>query len=200
LAGEDALNATGEDAAHWIAVYSELLSFKAELLQVTARWRLTMSEDARSEADDDDVVLGAQADKYTRRLREWRAHPRGTITEAASTAAEVERVRTLLEDATVDAQMRVGEALADEAKRVRTDADARVAAERRARLAAQSHVDALTAERDRLVMQLAAQAGRDVASLAALGAAAQAAEDRAEALNAELVALRMPRANPATVG
>lgn len=74
LAGEDAHHATSEDAAHWIAVYSELLSFKAELLDITARRRVTMSNDARGEAEADEVVISAQADKYTRRLREWRAH------------------------------------------------------------------------------------------------------------------------------
>jgi hypothetical protein len=193
LVGEDSLHATREDVAHWIAVYSELLSFKAELLQVTARWRLTMSDDARSEADDDEVVLGAQADKYTRRLREWRAHPRGAtgadrggLTDAASTAAEVERVRTLLEDATADAQYRVGEALAEAAQRVRLDADARIAAERTARVAAQSRTDALIDERDHLLTQLAAQADRDAAALAVAAAAIRAAEDRAEALSVEL--------------
>lgn len=73
LAGEDAVGATAEDAAHWIAVYSELLAFKAELLEITARRRGSMSRDARGEAEADDVVIGAQADKYSRRLREWRA-------------------------------------------------------------------------------------------------------------------------------
>ncbi|HEY2706399.1 MAG TPA: winged helix-turn-helix domain-containing protein [Candidatus Dormibacteraeota bacterium] len=73
LAGEEAVGATAEDAAHWIAVYSELLAFKAELLEITARRRSSMSEDARGEAEADGVVIGAQADKYTRRLQEWRA-------------------------------------------------------------------------------------------------------------------------------
>jgi DNA-binding winged helix-turn-helix (wHTH) protein len=73
LNGEHADGATAEDAAHWIAVYSELLSFKAELLEITARRRGSMSKDARGEAEADDVVIGAQADRYTRRLREWRA-------------------------------------------------------------------------------------------------------------------------------
>jgi DNA-binding winged helix-turn-helix (wHTH) protein len=77
LAGEDSHHATNEDAAHWIAVYTELLSFKAELLDLTARRRVSMSEDARGEAEADEMVIGAQADKYTRRLREWRAHVDG---------------------------------------------------------------------------------------------------------------------------
>jgi DNA-binding winged helix-turn-helix (wHTH) protein len=72
LDGEHADGATAEDAAHWIAVYSELLSFKAELLEITARRRGSMSKDARGEAEADDVVIAAQADKYTRRLGEWR--------------------------------------------------------------------------------------------------------------------------------
>jgi len=73
LVGEDSHHATDADAAHWVAVYSELLSFKAELLEVTARRRLSLSRDARGEAEADEVVIGAQADKYTRRLQEWRA-------------------------------------------------------------------------------------------------------------------------------
>jgi DNA-binding winged helix-turn-helix (wHTH) protein len=71
LVGEDFPDATNEDAAHWIAVYSELLSFKDELLEVTARRQLSLSEDARGEAKADEVVIAAQADKYARRLNEW---------------------------------------------------------------------------------------------------------------------------------
>jgi DNA-binding winged helix-turn-helix (wHTH) protein len=74
LIGEVPRHATSEDAAHWIAIYSELLSFKAELLEITARRRISMSEDARGEAEADELVIRAQSDKYTRRLREWRAH------------------------------------------------------------------------------------------------------------------------------
>jgi DNA-binding winged helix-turn-helix (wHTH) protein len=86
LAGEDAHDATTEDAAHWIAVYSELLSFKAELLDITARRRVTMSKDARGEAEADEEVIGAQADKYTRRLREWRAHVDGAAVNSGPPA------------------------------------------------------------------------------------------------------------------
>jgi DNA-binding winged helix-turn-helix (wHTH) protein len=78
LVGEDSDHATSADAAHWIAVYTELLSFKAELLEITSRRRLTMSADARGEAEADAVVIGAQADKYTRRLQKWRAHVDGS--------------------------------------------------------------------------------------------------------------------------
>jgi DNA-binding winged helix-turn-helix (wHTH) protein len=78
LVGEDSDHATNQDAAHWIAVYTELLSFKAELLEITSRRRVTMSPDARGEAEADAVVIGAQADKYTRRLQKWRAHVDGS--------------------------------------------------------------------------------------------------------------------------
>lgn len=74
LVGEATDHATGENAAHWVAVYTELLAFKAELLEITAKRRVTMSHDARGEAEADEAVIGAQADKYTRRLREWRGH------------------------------------------------------------------------------------------------------------------------------
>lgn len=93
LAGEDVLGASAEDAAHWIAVYSELLAFKAELLEITARRRGSMSTDARGEAEADDVVISAQADKYARRLQEWRAQvtsmaPAGRATPALALFVE----------------------------------------------------------------------------------------------------------------
>ncbi|MCU1287518.1 MAG: hypothetical protein JWO13_3868, partial [Acidobacteriales bacterium] len=74
LAGGDTHDATTEDATHWIAVYSELLSVMAELLDRTASRRAGMSEDARGEAEADDVAIRAQADIYTLRRQEWRAH------------------------------------------------------------------------------------------------------------------------------
>jgi DNA-binding winged helix-turn-helix (wHTH) protein len=86
LVGEDSYHATNEDAAHWIAIYSELLSFKAELLEITARRRVTMSEDARGEAEADELVIRAQSDKYTRRLREWRAHINGATASPGTPA------------------------------------------------------------------------------------------------------------------
>jgi hypothetical protein len=105
----------------------------------------------------------------------------------ARAAAEVERLRILLEEATVDAQVRIGQVLTGAAERVeranaqagrvRADADARVDAERTARVAAQSLADVLTGERDRLMAQLAAQADRDAASLAALARVVQAAAE-----------------------
>jgi DNA-binding winged helix-turn-helix (wHTH) protein len=84
LIGEASDHATYEDAAHWIAVYSELLSFKAELLEITARRRVSMSADARGEVEADEVVIGAQAAKYTRRLREWRARVDGATVGAGT--------------------------------------------------------------------------------------------------------------------
>jgi DNA-binding winged helix-turn-helix (wHTH) protein len=86
LVGEESHHASGQDAAHWIAVYTELLSFKAELLEITARRRVSMSEDARGEAEADEVVITAQADKYTRRLRKWRAHVDGATVSLGTPA------------------------------------------------------------------------------------------------------------------
>jgi len=86
LVGEESHHATSQDAAHWIAVYTELLSFKAELLEITARRRVSMSEDARGEAEADEVVITAQADKYTRRLRKWRAHVDGATVSPGAPA------------------------------------------------------------------------------------------------------------------
>jgi DNA-binding response OmpR family regulator len=85
LAGETREKATAADAAHWVAVYTELLSFKDELLEVTARRRATMSRDASAEADADETVLTAQAERYAERLLEWRGRL-GTASEAGTPA------------------------------------------------------------------------------------------------------------------
>ena len=83
----------------------------------------------------------------------------------ARAAGELERIGSLLETTTLDAQVRIRQALADaaehveranaQAAQVRADADARIDAEHSARVAAQGHVDAVAGERDRLVAQLA---------------------------------------------
>jgi hypothetical protein len=116
--------------------------------------------------------------------------------EAAEVAEDLASAASRDRDAALaDAAERVKRADA-QAAQVRADADARIAAEHSARVAAQSHADALAGERDRLAAQLAAQADRDAASLAALARAVEAAEERATTLSAELAALRRAAANP----
>jgi hypothetical protein len=61
-----------EDAVHWIAVYSELLAFKENLLATTNQSLAAMQEaDAHTDAMTDVVLLHTQADRYRRRLQEW---------------------------------------------------------------------------------------------------------------------------------
>jgi predicted acylesterase/phospholipase RssA len=113
-------------------------------------------------------------------------------------AHSFQRLRTLLEEAALDAQIRIGQALADAVVReerekaqvgqVRADTDACIDAERTARIAAQRLADALAGERDRLVAQLATQVDREAVTLAR----AVAAEARAETLSRELATLRRP--------
>ena len=73
LEGEDPHTACLEDAVHWVAVYSELLAFKESLLTTTDRSFASMQQDdARTDAMTDVVLLRAQADRYARRLHEWK--------------------------------------------------------------------------------------------------------------------------------
>jgi hypothetical protein len=63
LAGEESSDHRPYSVAHWIATYSELLSFKRELLAITARRRISLPEVARGEAEADEVLISAQAEK-----------------------------------------------------------------------------------------------------------------------------------------
>ena len=120
------------------------------------------AEEAAEVAEDMASAAGQDRD---RAIAEAAALAARALETEARVAAELERVGTLLEASTQEAQVRIRQALAEaaesveranaQAAQVRVDADARIDAERSARVAAQGHVDAVTGERDRLVAQLA---------------------------------------------
>lgn len=78
LPGEDRdlRSADPRDAAHWVAVYAELLDFKRELLGDLGERLRTASDAARSEMDNDMVILVAEAGRLQRRHDHWTARSR----------------------------------------------------------------------------------------------------------------------------
>ena len=75
-----------EDAAHWMAVYRELLEFKRALLSEAARMVITMVPAAREEARTDQVLLAHQADRYRRRLAHWQSRSAGAAVTGGTPA------------------------------------------------------------------------------------------------------------------
>jgi hypothetical protein len=74
LPGEDPCSHRPDDAAHWVDVYSELLTFKHELLRESTKSRKAMVPAARKEIEQTDlVVLEAEAERLERRVRFWRS-------------------------------------------------------------------------------------------------------------------------------
>ncbi len=73
LPGEerDLRSADPRDAAHWAAVYGELLDFKRTLLRDLGEKLRTVSDDARPEVDNDMVILVAEESRLDRRHRLW---------------------------------------------------------------------------------------------------------------------------------
>ncbi|MBO0686152.1 MAG: hypothetical protein J2P45_23635 [Candidatus Dormibacteraeota bacterium] len=74
LPGEDPERADAHDAGLWVDVYSELLLFKQEMLQmVSARVADMKFDPARQEVEETDaVVLRAEAERLAGRLGYWR--------------------------------------------------------------------------------------------------------------------------------
>jgi len=74
LPGEDPDRADAAAAASWVDVYSELLAFKQELLNVTLGRLAEMRQDpARREVEQTDaVVVRAEAERLAGRLGFWR--------------------------------------------------------------------------------------------------------------------------------
>ena len=82
LPGEDPQTSAADDAAHWHAVYTELVSFKDEILQATIRRASSMVGSAREEVERTDLpLLQAEAERLRRRLDFWR----GRLTEIGET-------------------------------------------------------------------------------------------------------------------
>jgi hypothetical protein len=74
LDGEDPASKHPEDVLHWINAYSELIHFKEGLLNKSHNEIAEMENpNARREADAVDVtILGAELDRYQKRLRFWK--------------------------------------------------------------------------------------------------------------------------------
>ena len=70
LRGEE--DAVSGDAFHWVAVYRELVSFKAGLLEQADADSGSLSSTAMREVVADVGLLTQQADRYNERLRYWR--------------------------------------------------------------------------------------------------------------------------------
>jgi len=72
LPGEEPSSSDPEDACHWIAVYSELLTFKRGILERSTDEAAAMSQPAKREVESTDlVVLRAEAARLERRLSFW---------------------------------------------------------------------------------------------------------------------------------
>lgn len=72
LPGEEPSSSDPEDAIHWIAVYSELLTFKRGILEQSTDEAAAMSPAAKGEVESTDlVVLRAEAARLERRLSFW---------------------------------------------------------------------------------------------------------------------------------
>jgi hypothetical protein len=74
LPGEDAGTSQLDDAQHWLQVYTELLSFKGDLLRSTHEHLADMDleDDSREEVrQTDEPVLEAEAERFERRRRFW---------------------------------------------------------------------------------------------------------------------------------
>lgn len=74
LTGEDPDTPYLEDATHWVAVYTELLAVKRDLVGVSEERLGDLREEARREvASTDLVVLQAEMKRFSRRLSFWRS-------------------------------------------------------------------------------------------------------------------------------
>ncbi len=74
LPGEAADTPYLDDALHWVKVYSELVSFKVDILSVTEERMRGMDPDSGAEvAATDFKVLRAEEQRLKRRLAFWRA-------------------------------------------------------------------------------------------------------------------------------
>ena len=73
LPGEDSSTKQLDDAQHWLQVYTELLSFKRDLLRSTYEHMAEMAlDDARTELrQTDELVLEAEARRFERRQKFW---------------------------------------------------------------------------------------------------------------------------------
>jgi hypothetical protein len=71
LEGEDSGTVRPEDAAHWIAIYTEMIFFKTQLLTRVMIGLDAVSDEARKELKEDVDLVEAQLERYERRLEFW---------------------------------------------------------------------------------------------------------------------------------
>lgn len=71
LEGEEPESMYLEDAVHWIAVYTELVGLKKELIARIGSLTGRMTEDAAQAAEFDDKLLRAEAARFQSRLDFW---------------------------------------------------------------------------------------------------------------------------------
>jgi hypothetical protein len=142
------------------------------------------------------ALVEAEVDAVGARIASVEAVAAGQV--ATRHAADEHQAAVAAEEAAEVAEERAGTAMLE-----RDRAVAEVAALRARALNAEARataelerLDALTSERDGLVAQLTAQVERDAASVAALVRSLHMAEDRAQALTAELADLRSRRPPP----
>jgi hypothetical protein len=78
LPGEDSRSKNLDDVRHWVQVYTELVSFKHDLLRSTYEHLAEMQkQDARGEVrGTDELVLEAEAKRFERRLEFWEGRSR----------------------------------------------------------------------------------------------------------------------------
>jgi DNA-binding winged helix-turn-helix (wHTH) protein len=79
LPGESSEDPSASDAAHWVAVYTELVRFKTDLLDLIRTRRRELSVDADLEGAADEVLLSGQKLGYERRLEEWQTARGGGV-------------------------------------------------------------------------------------------------------------------------
>ena len=73
LDGEDPDTTYLDDALHWVAVYTELLSVKRDLVTTSEdRLESMQAESRREVASTDLVVLDSEMKRFSRRLEFWR--------------------------------------------------------------------------------------------------------------------------------
>ena len=72
LPGEDPNSWRSDDVRHWIAVYSELLATKTEILEKNrANLEAATSDAVRDELGGDQTLLTAEVNRFRRRMRFW---------------------------------------------------------------------------------------------------------------------------------
>jgi EAL domain-containing protein (putative c-di-GMP-specific phosphodiesterase class I) len=106
--GEDEPDHVPQSVAQWIAIHSELLTFQTNLLAIIARLRTNLPEGAHREPEAEELSIRAQADRYARRLREWRAQADGATVASATPALSPFDATAVSERITLEHELREG--------------------------------------------------------------------------------------------